>query len=115
MEVKPQKPPGKRLLKNMSLRTKWLLCSIGGLMLMGYGLCVFSEAGNLKHSGADTIKWVLLGTYSLVVFNAGVSIFGQAIIFKMMIENRKFIKKMLKERDKKTFKKLKTTTQTTKE
>jgi hypothetical protein len=102
MEVKSRKPPGRKLLKNISLRTKWLICSIGGLLLIGYGLSVFSEAGHLKHTGADTQKWVLLGTYSLVIINAGISIFGQGVIFKMMMENRKFIKRMFKERDRKT-------------
>ncbi len=101
MEIKKQKPQGKRLLKNMSLRTKWIICSILGLLLIGFGLSVFSEAGNLKHTNQATTRWVLLGTYSLILINGGLCIFGQAIVFRAKIESKKLIKKALKERDKK--------------
>jgi ABC-type siderophore export system fused ATPase/permease subunit len=101
MEIKKQKPPGKKLLKNMTNRTKWLIAAPLGLAMVGYGLCVFSEAGNIKHTGGDFQKWFLLGTYSLVMINAGLSIFGQAVIFKIRSEMRKNIKKVLKERQQK--------------
>ncbi len=101
MEIKKQKPQGKKLLKNMSLHTKWLICSILGLLLIGFGLSVFSEAGNLKHTNQATTRWVLLGTYSLILINGGLCVFGQAIIFRMKMEHKKLIKKALKNRDKK--------------
>ncbi len=105
MAVAPSKPPGRRLIKRMSTRTKWLLLAPFSLILIGYGLCVFSEAANLKHTGEPFSRWFLLGTYSLVVINAGLSLFGQAIIFRMQIENRRtirrYLKKMLRDRRKK--------------
>lgn len=105
MAVAPSKPPGRRLLKRMSTRTKWLLLAPFSLILIGYGLCVFSQAAHLKHTGEPFNRWFLLGTYSLIVINAGISLFGQAIIFRMQIENRKtirrYLKKMLRARQKK--------------
>ncbi len=101
MEIKKQKPPGKRLIKNMPLRVKWFLSAMVGMMLVGYGLSVLSEAGHLKHTNAPFLRWFLLGTYSLIMVNSGLALFGQAIIFKMRIENRKLIKNILKDRDRK--------------
>ncbi|CAH0994158.1 hypothetical protein EMA8858_00265 [Emticicia aquatica] len=106
MEVKKQKPPGKKMLKRMSLYTKWLLSAVGGLALIGFGLSVFSEAANLKHTNAPFLRWFLLGSYSLIMINGGLCVFGQAIIFKVRMEHKKLIKKALKERDKKRTRKL---------
>ncbi|MFD1143176.1 hypothetical protein ACFQ4C_18765 [Larkinella insperata] len=89
----------------MSTRTKWLLLAPFSLMLIGYGLCVFSQAANLMHANEPFNRWFLLGTYSLIVINAGIALFGQAIIFRVRIENRRtirrYLKKMLRERQKK--------------
>ncbi|WP_337044520.1 hypothetical protein [Emticicia sp. 17c] len=101
MEIKKQKPPGKRLLKNMPLRVKWFLSATIGMILVGFGLSVFSEAGHLKHTNGPFLRWFLLGTYSLIMVNSGLALFGQAIIFRMRIENRKMIKNLLKEKMKK--------------
>ena len=83
------KPPGKKLLANLSARTKWLVMAPLGLLLIGYGLCVFSEAGHLKHTGSPTREWVILGTYSLVLINAGISIFGQAVYHRVIMDVRR--------------------------
>ncbi|GAB3900416.1 hypothetical protein GCM10028803_23260 [Larkinella knui] len=96
MPVAPSKPPGRRLIKRMSTRTKWLLLAPFSLILIGYGLCVFSEAANLKHTGEPFSRWFLLGTYSLIVINAGLSLFGQAIIFRVQMETRRAIRRHLK-------------------
>lgn len=96
MEVKSQKPPGTKLLKRLSLYTKWLIAAIGGLAMIGFGLCVFSEAANLKHTGSPFLRWFLLGSYSLIMINGGLSIFGKAIIYKIRLENKKIIKKQIK-------------------
>ncbi|HEV7350406.1 hypothetical protein [Telluribacter sp.] len=112
------RPPGKKLLKKMTTRTKWLLLAPVSLMLIGYGLCVFSEASNLKHTGAPTINWVLLGTYSLVLINAGISLFGQAVRYRVQMDFRRELRrssrKMLKELEarKKPGKKAKSPTKT---
>lgn len=90
------KPPGQKLLSRLSDRTKWLILAPLGLVLIGYGLCVFSEAGNLKHTGSPTVEWVLLGTYSLILINGGLSLFGQAIYFRVMMDVRKETRRSLR-------------------
>ena len=62
------------------MKTKWILLSIIGLMLIATGLCVFGEALT-KKMNKETYFW--LGTLSLVIFNSGICIFGQSIIVKM--------------------------------
>lgn len=83
------RPPGERLLANMSERTKWLILSPLSLVLIGYGLSVFSEAGNLKHTGSPTVEWVLLGTYSLILINGGLCLLGQAVYYRVIIDVRR--------------------------
>ena len=101
MIPKTSKPPGEKLVKRMNSRTKSLLLAPFSLILIGYGLCVFSEAGHLKHTGAAMRQRVLMGTYSLIVINAGLSFLGQAIIFRVQYqyrqETRRRLKKMQKE------------------
>jgi hypothetical protein len=96
MYLKNKKSPGERLVNNLSLKHKWLACSAAGLILVGLGLCIFSEAAHIKHSGKDTATWVLLGTLSLVIINTGLAIFGKGVVYKTEIR----VKKRLKERDK---------------
>ncbi|GHB81005.1 hypothetical protein [Persicitalea jodogahamensis] len=90
------KPPGQKLVSKLSARTKWLVLAPVGLVLIGYGLCVFSEAGNLKHTGSPTIEWVLLGTYSLILINGGLSLFGQAVYFRVMMDVRRETRRSLR-------------------
>ena len=90
------KPPGQELISKLSARTKWLVLAPLGLVLIGYGLCVFSEAGNLKHTGSRTIEWVLLGTYSLILINGGLSLFGRAVYFRVMMDVRKETRRSLR-------------------
>jgi hypothetical protein len=106
MEKVKKNPPGRRWFKKLSLKTKWLLSSVVGLLLIGYGIVSITEAAHLKHSDDEISRWFLYGTYSLVVFCAGISIFGQAIVFKSKIE----IKKMLRKKEiESSLKKLKPT------
>lgn len=105
------KPPGKKLLENMTTHTKWLILSPVSLVLIGYGLCVFSEAANLKHTGKPEVEWILLGTYSLILINGGLSLFGQAVRYRVLIDVRKETRRSIRkvemkitrnERDKRT-------------
>lgn len=76
-----------------------------GLMLVGYGLCVFSEAAFLKHSGQPFQRWFLLGTYSLIVVNAGLALFGQAVIFRAQIEIRREMRRRIRKMVREMYKK----------
>jgi len=92
----PSKPPGKRLLKQLSTRTKWLILSPVSLMLIGYGLCVFNGAAQLKQQGEPFARWFLLGTYSLVVINSGISLFGQAVVYRAQMTIRREYRRRLR-------------------
>lgn len=63
----------------MNTKTKWLLFSISGLLLVGAGISVIGEAILLKGAG-EGFFW--MGTAGLVLFNAGLSLFGQGVVFR---------------------------------
>lgn len=93
MILKDKKTPGQKLIKKMDLKTKWLITSISGLLLIGFGLCLFSEAAELKHNGAENFAWIIWGALSLAVINAGISIFGKAVVYKTEMRAAKNWKK----------------------
>lgn len=57
-----------------------------GLILVGAGASMLGDASHVKASGAPFWHWFLYGTLSLSVFNAGLCVFGQAIIFRIRYE-----------------------------
>jgi hypothetical protein len=59
---------------------KKLFLSGFSLTLIGMGLSISIEAGFCKWNGNPTWEWVLMGTVGLVIFNTGLSLFGEAII-----------------------------------
>jgi len=70
-------------------KRRWLIFAPLGLVLIGAGLSMAIDAGFYRMSGADSINWVLYGTGALIVFNAGLSFFGQAIIEKIKHDQEK--------------------------
>jgi len=99
--AKVPEPPGRRLINRMSTRTKWLLLSPVSLLLIGAGLCVTIDAGNAKNTGAPFQQWFLLGAYGLILFNTGLSLFGQAVRFRVQLDYRRFVRRELRKRDQK--------------
>tara|TARA_Y100000996_G_C22274861_1_gene541529 strand:- start:467 stop:670 length:204 start_codon:yes stop_codon:yes gene_type:complete len=63
------------------MRNKWLLYSISGLLLSGFGLSLLGEAIIFKIE--NNFNWFYWGTSALVVFNSGICIIGEAIIIKL--------------------------------
>jgi hypothetical protein len=59
-----------------SRKTKWLLFSISGLLLTGFGLSLAIDAGIDK---SNDLPWVMNGTIALIIFNSGLSLFGRAV------------------------------------
>ncbi len=57
----------------------WLIESVAGLILIGFGLSLFGQSVIYKSRGEPLKKWFLWGTCSLIVINAGVCIFGDAV------------------------------------
>ncbi|WP_426059560.1 hypothetical protein [Hymenobacter sp. B1770] len=70
----------------MTHKNKWLLFAPLGLLTIGTGACLIQWAGNLKEQQVPTSKWVAAGTGALVVFNAGISLFGRGVLERMRHE-----------------------------
>ena len=72
----------------MKHKTKWLIFAPVGLLTVGAGACLVDWAGQLKTRGVAPSKWVAAGTGALIVFNAGLSLFGRSIVEKTLYEVR---------------------------
>lgn len=57
-----------------------------GLTTVGFGASLLGHASNMKAKNAATWKWVAAGTASLVVLNAGLSLFGDAVKHRALYE-----------------------------
>ena len=57
-----------------------------GLVLVGVGLSMAIDAGTCKAYGQP---WFWYGSFAIVVFNAGLCVFGGAIIKRVKDEMRK--------------------------
>ena len=92
-------PPGRRLINRMSTRTKWLILAPLSLVLIGAGLCILTEAAWAKHTGAPFRQWFWWGTYGLIFINGGLSLFGQAVRFRVQLDYRRFVRREFRKRD----------------
>ena len=72
----------------MTHKAKWLLFAPLGLATIGAGASMIHWAGSLKDQHVPTSKWVAAGTAALVVFNAGISLFGQGVVERVLYEVR---------------------------
>lgn len=72
----------------MTHKKKWALLAPSGLMLIGAGACLISWASALKEKGAPATNWVVAGAGALAVFNAGISVFGQSVVERVLHEVR---------------------------
>lgn len=68
-------------IKKMSAKTKWLLYSVSGLLIFGFGLSLLGEAILLKYTNSP--YWGIGGALALIVTNTGLCLFGQAVIEKI--------------------------------
>lgn len=67
----------------------WLIKAPLGLSVIGFGICLISEAAMDKYAGVPTWDWVIAGTLALIVFNAGLCVFGDAIIHRVHYERER--------------------------
>ena len=65
---------------------RWLIQAPLGLSIIGFGACLIADAAVYKYDGAETLHWVAYGTLALVIFNTGLSIFGDSIIWRTRYE-----------------------------
>ena len=70
------------------MKSKWLIFSISGLILIGFGLSLLGEAIILKY---ENKPFFWLGTLALIVINSGLCFFGNAIRYRIKMDSsRKF-------------------------
>jgi len=70
----------------MSIKAKWIIYSITGLLLIGAGLSIFGEALVIKTLDPEGDRsWFWWGTSSLIVFNTGICFVAQATIFRLSL------------------------------
>jgi hypothetical protein len=91
------KPPGKRLIKRMSTRTKWMILAPCGLLLFSFGLTVLSQAAHERRTGEPTQVWVVLGLYSLALINGGLIMFGEALRFRILLHIRRETRRSMRQ------------------
>jgi hypothetical protein len=70
----------------MTHKEKWLTFAPAGLMVIGLGTCLVQWASDKKRRNESTSEWVAAGTVALVVFNAGISLFGRGVAEGVMYE-----------------------------
>lgn len=97
--TKLTKPPGQRLVKRMSTRTKALIIGPLGLLLFSVGLCVFGTAVAAYQTGSPFRQWFLWGVYSLILLNGGLLLFGLAVRYRVQLDYQRFVRRALKKRD----------------
>ncbi len=68
------------------MKIKWLVYSVSGLLLNGFGLSLLGEAIRFKIN--DDFNWFYIGTLALIVFNSGICFIGKAILLKVRISKK---------------------------
>lgn len=69
----------------ISTHKKWFLLGGLGILLIGIGLCMVIDSAFLKHEKPESNVWIYYGFCSLVVFNGGICIFGEAVITRVKL------------------------------
>lgn len=67
----------------------WRRYSPLGLALIGLGASLLGHSIEIKIEGASTLSWFLWGTFSLIVLNAGVAIFGEAVKHRALYDSKR--------------------------
>jgi hypothetical protein len=67
---------------------KWRLFAPLGLATIGFGASLLGHSIQIKTEGATTLTWFVWGTVSLIVLNAGVAVFGDAVKHRVLHELR---------------------------
>tara|TARA_B100000575_G_C23060908_1_gene610790 strand:- start:977 stop:1186 length:210 start_codon:yes stop_codon:yes gene_type:complete len=68
------------------MKIKWLIYSISGLLLNGFGLSLLGEA--IKFKINEDFYWFYMGTLALIVFNSGICFIGKAIFLKVKMSKK---------------------------
>lgn len=79
MEVVDENPPVTEDPAMTEDLDVWRRLAPGGLLLVGLGTCVVADAATRRARGSGTARWTGQGTAGLVLLNAGLSLFGEAV------------------------------------
>ncbi|MGF1490498.1 MAG: hypothetical protein ACFBSE_25690 [Prochloraceae cyanobacterium] len=66
-------------------KNKWLIKSVLGIFFLGFGLCLFSEAGIAKTNNKR--NWFVMGTVALSSIHIGIFSMFNAFEHKLMIDD----------------------------
>ena len=69
------------------MKIKWLIYSISGLLLIGFGLSLLGEAIIFKMS--KNSNWFYMGTIALIIFNSGICIVAEATLILYQVRKGK--------------------------
>jgi hypothetical protein len=67
---------------------EWNESAPRGLLLIGFGVSLVAHAAGLKQKGRAALSWITLGTLGLIILNAGVAIFGEAVKHRTLYEQK---------------------------
>ncbi|MEA5257783.1 hypothetical protein VB264_08300 [Arcicella aquatica] len=94
----PKKAPGQRLVRRMPLRTKYIWCTILGLLLFGFGISVVGTASTIRaEPNVVFFRWFIWGLYGLIITSIGLVFLGQAIRFRVLMDMNKRFSRQEKE------------------
>ncbi|MEQ8676717.1 MAG: hypothetical protein RLP44_31035 [Aggregatilineales bacterium] len=65
---------------------KWDELAPRGLLLTGFGLALLGQAISAKMQKKGFVRWFILGTLSMIAFNSGLSLFGEAVKYRTLYE-----------------------------
>jgi hypothetical protein len=67
---------------------QWSSLAPRGLLIIGFGATLVAHSASLKANKKPFWQWLILGTLSLIILNAGVAIFGEAVKHRAMYEHK---------------------------
>ncbi|MCL4248284.1 MAG: hypothetical protein KJ065_09070 [Anaerolineae bacterium] len=67
---------------------QWSTLAPRGLMIIGLGATLLAHSSSLKTRRKPFWQWFIMGTISLIVFNSGIAIFGEAVKHRAMYESK---------------------------
>jgi hypothetical protein len=68
---------------------RWSIQGTIGILLFGSGICMLMEAGFYKHTEPAMWKWVMVGTFSLIVLMSGLILMVDSIRYRMAYDQEK--------------------------
>ena len=57
-------------------------------MIIGLGATLLAHSSSLKTRRKPFWQWFIMGTISLIIFNSGIAIFGEAVKHRAMYESK---------------------------